>query len=156
MMAEVVSIFVDGDAQPAGSKKAFAFRRRNSDRLGVSVVDDNKRAKPWKATVAAACRKAMTGEPAAGPISLTLIFVRRRPKGHFRSGSNAHLLRSKAPVRPITKPDTTKLVRCVEDALTGIAWADDAQVVSQFAEKRYGDRPGVMILVETLEEPCLV
>jgi Holliday junction resolvase RusA-like endonuclease len=49
-----------------------------------------------------------------------------------------------------TKPDTTKLLRATEDALRGIAWADDNQVCEQHAFKLYGMRPGVHVFIETV------
>lgn len=47
--------------------------------------------------------------------------------------------RPSAPHYPAVKPDATKLVRAVEDALTGICWRDDAQIVNQDVRKRYAD-----------------
>jgi Holliday junction resolvase RusA-like endonuclease len=38
----------------------------------------------------------------------------------------------------VVKPDLSKLVRSTEDALTGIIYADDAQITSIKAEKFYG------------------
>jgi Holliday junction resolvase RusA-like endonuclease len=40
-------------------------------------------------------------------------------------------------------PDTTKLVRSTEDALKGICWRDDSQVVYQVASKEYAARGGI-------------
>jgi len=53
-------------------------------------------------------------------------------------------------VFPASRPDLTKLIRSVEDALTGILWRDDAQVISQVALKRYAmpdETPGVRVRV---------
>ena len=47
----------------------------------------------------------------------------------------------------------TKLIRAVEDALTGIVWRDDAQVAVQKVAKVYGDEPqGAVITIEEIEE----
>ena len=37
----------------------------------------------------------------------------------------------------VVKPDASNLVKIVEDALNGIAYTDDAQVVKTYAQKRY-------------------
>jgi len=39
-----------------------------------------------------------------------------------------------------------KLARAVEDALTGVIWADDAQIVDEVIRKRYG-RPCLQIWI---------
>lgn len=63
---------------------------------------------------------------------------------HFR------LARGRTVTRdlPTVTPDLDKLSRAVLDALTGIAWEDDAQVVELHARKTYSDDgPGVWIRV---------
>jgi crossover junction endodeoxyribonuclease RusA len=64
-----------------------------------------------------------------------------RPKSHFRTGSRAGELRETAARYPVTKPDRTKLLRALEDALTDAGvWRDDTQVVSGDVSKRYATR----------------
>jgi Holliday junction resolvase RusA-like endonuclease len=46
-----------------------------------------------------------------------------------------------------TKPDVDNVLKSVKDALNGICWLDDAQVVHVDAFKRYGERPGVRIKI---------
>jgi Holliday junction resolvase RusA-like endonuclease len=70
-----------------------------------------------------------------------------RPRSHYRTGRNAALLRGDAPAYPAGRPDLTKLVRAAEDALKGVVWADDGQVVGQGNRKVYGEKPGVRICV---------
>ena len=48
------------------------------------------------------------------------------------------------------RPDATKLVRAVEDALTGLVWRDDAQVVIQTVRKRYGHPERAEIFVQEI------
>src|SRR5438132_6856342 len=117
-----------GKAQPAGSKRAFY----NKKAARVIVTDDNKKSRPWKAEVADAARTAMLAESVTengalvdGPLSVELIFVMPRPKGHF----GAKGLPPSAPSDPIVRPDVLKLARGVEDACTGIVCRDDSQIV---------------------------
>jgi crossover junction endodeoxyribonuclease RusA len=53
----------------------------------------------------------------------------------------------KRPI-PSTRPDLDKLIRAVLDALTGIAYIDDGQVVEITASKIYSDYIGVKIGIE--------
>lgn len=66
-----------------------------------------------------------------GPVALEVTFTLPRPKAHYRTGRNSHLLRDNAPHRPDRLPDLDKLLRSTMDALTAAGvWADDAQVVT--------------------------
>ena len=51
---------------------------------------------------------------------------------------------------PSTRPDLDKLVRAVLDALTGIAYVDDGQVVEITASKIYSNYIGVKIGIEKI------
>jgi len=76
-------------------------------------------------------------------VSVTLRFYVPRPQGHYGSGRNAGLLRDSAPLRPFVRPDVDKQARQVLDAITGVLYADDGQVVELAASKHYaeGDDP---------------
>ena len=73
----------------------------------------------------------MKGGLLIGPISLTVTFLFSHPKGDFGSGKNAGVLKCSAPILHIKRPDATKLLRCLEDALNGVIWKDDSQIVYQ-------------------------
>lgn len=146
------SFFVPGIPQPGGSKRGFPFKRRDG-RLGVAMSDDNPKAKPWKAVVSlTAWNEAGKGlAPIRGAVRLTVSFVFPRPRSHYRTGRFSHMLRPDAPEFHTIKPDATKLLRSTEDALKGISWEDDCQVVIQVVGKSYtteGQTPGAFITIE--------
>lgn len=146
-----VAFEVTGKPQPAGSKRAFTTK------TGRTVVtDDNPNSKPWQAIVADAGLTAMLADSDTlpplleGPLGLAVVFSFIRPKGHFGTGRNAGAVKDSAPEWPTVKPDATKLLRGLEDALTGVVWRDDAQVVEQAVTKRYAEREGARVIVWTL------
>lgn len=55
-------------------------------------------------------------------------------------------------IRPTTKPDWDNVGKIVCDALNGLAWHDDAQVVEAFVEKRYGITPMVCVRIEEAKD----
>jgi Holliday junction resolvase RusA-like endonuclease len=142
---------VYGRPQPAGSKRAY----RNPHTGRIAVVDASKGTKPWQQQIAGTALEACDGAPLLldGPVILDVRFYLSRPRGHFRTGRNAHLLRDSAPDYPATKPDTTKLLRAVEDALTGIVWTDDSRVVYQLASKHFGTPERCVIRVDHAPRP---
>ena len=140
-----------GRPQPAGSKRAFPVRRGGRV-TGVAVSEDNVRAKPWQALVAAAAVDALGEErKLAGPLVLEVDFYFARPAGHYGKGRNAGTVRAAAPRYPATRPDTTKLLRGLEDALNGLVWRDDSQIVDQRARKLYGDPERAEVLLTTVD-----
>lgn len=133
-----IEFTVLGLPQPAGSKRAFPIWRKDG-RLGVSVVDTNKKVHAWKNAVAIECRKAYDGPLLTGPISLRMVFYSPRPKWHFGTGKNSSKLKDSAPAYPTVKPDVLKMGRAGEDGCTAIAYCDDAQVVDLHVRKFYGE-----------------
>lgn len=127
---------VYGRPQTAGSKRAFPYKKKNGN-LGVRVADDNKNTKTWQSCVQDAARKRYQGDALDGPLHVVMSFYFLRPKSHYGSGRNSGLVKESAPVRPSKRPDVLKLARAVEDALTGVLWRDDAQIVVETLEKDY-------------------
>lgn len=147
-MIEPITFFVPGIPKPAGSKRAFIIKGR------AIITDANPKARDWKIDVQHAARsiaERMEGNVLRCPIKLVVHFVLPRPKSHYRTGKNAAILRPDAPHRHAIKPDTTKLLRGLEDALTGMLWADDAQIALQVTGKDYGDFPGASVTITELE-----
>lgn len=145
----VLRFMVPGTPVPQGSKSAFVVK-------GRAIIAESNRAKlkPYRATVAEAASAAMNGgELWSGPIRLTLVLTFPRPKAHYRKGSLAGLLRPLAPFWVTTRPDASKVVRAIEDALTGIVYRDDSQVCVLDVRKVYGDPPSAAVGVELLADP---
>lgn len=131
----VVSFFAPGVPATKGSTRSFV-----SPAGKLVTKNDNPRGKPWQGVVAVAAMQAgvRQGDPDAS-VEVRMTFFLERPRGHFRSGGT---LKGAAPRAPAKKPDIDKLVRCVLDALTGIAYADDARVTALVARKAWTDDPG--------------
>lgn len=134
-MIDRISFFCPGLAKTAGSKKAFM---RPEMKFPVIVSDSDN--KGWRNAVAGMAREHYSGPPLAVPLKLTLVFQMKRPQGHFNSKG---ALKPGAPTYCSKRPDATKLLRCVEDALNGVLWLDDSQIVVQHVSKIYDERPGV-------------
>ena len=154
-----LEIDVHGLPAPQGSKRAF----RNPHSGRVQLVESSSRVKTWREDVKQAALDAIdssapNGAYLSGPIRLDVDFFVPRPKSHFRTGANAHLLRDKAPNRPVGKPDLDKLLRSTCDALTAAGvWSDDSCVVAIAAAKFYAARDhsiGARITITPYEGPA--
>lgn len=125
---------VRGKAPPGGSKRIM--RPPNLKGRTVIVDDNQKAVKPWRQEIQIIVGTLMRSrELFEGPLTISVDFYQSRPKWH----SGVHGVKASAPKWPTGKPDATKLLRPVEDALTGILWKDDAQVVEQHVRKLYGE-----------------
>lgn len=94
-----------------------------------------------------AWRKAVAMAAAAGPlipkpkgVAMSLVFVMPRP-----------LSTPKKTPLAVKRPDIDKLIRAVADAITGVCYEDDSQIVYLVSKKRLADvdeLPGVHVIVE--------
>ena len=155
-----VSFFVPGLPRSAGSKTGQTITRKDGSlvmnyKTGKPLVitrDAGKYTKRWQATVSSFALQAYRGIPTTEPVYLKAVFVMPYRKDNYGTGRNAGVLKATAPHYHISRPDRGKLVRALEDALTGIIWRDDSQVCLALVEKIYGERPGVKLEIETIDE----
>ena len=146
-----LELVVYGLAQPAGSKNIGRTKAGRSF-IYDSADKGDRRGKQWRERVAQEAGQAMNGRPLlAGALLIRARFYMPRPKGHYGTGRNADRLKPSAPMYPTTKPDATKLFRGVEDALRGVVFRDDGQVVEQHVSKRYGEPARAEISVVKVE-----
>lgn len=151
-----LELTVYGRPAPQGSKRY----------LGKGgMIESSKLVKPWRDDVKAAAEALLADRrpwtALDGPLVVRMVFTAARPRSHYRTGRNAHLLRDGAPARPHGKPDVSKLLRSSEDALTDAGlWKDDALVVEyeRAAKVFVGedpealDAPGARIVIRPLTE----
>jgi crossover junction endodeoxyribonuclease RusA len=139
----VITFTVIGHAQPQGSTKAFM---PNGARYPV-VTSDNPNLKQWRQLVAHCAQQQAAGGPMSGGVRVVLDFALQRPKS-LPKRTSQHL----------KKPDIDKLARAVLDALTGILYHDDSEVVRLDVTKRYAapiETPSVRITVMCAERAPL-
>ncbi len=116
------------------------------------MVESSKNVKPWRQDVKYAALAAKpTGWDTAPAMALSVVFKFQRPAYHL--GKNG--LRPSAPQHCTSarNGDIEKLVRSTHDALTGVLFDDDRQVVTLNATKRYcveGEQPGAIITLTAL------
>ncbi len=144
----MVRFTVLGKAAPAGSKRAFVVNGR------AVVTDANKNSRPWKALVAAAGYDAILafngGVPLDGPLAVSITEYRVRPKGHFRVNGELSAEGLRRPY-PTSAPDTGKISRGIHDALTGVVYRDDAQIVLDVSSKAWGDTERTLVAVDRMD-----
>jgi Holliday junction resolvase RusA-like endonuclease len=98
-----------------------------------------------------------------GPVRMSAVFLFQRPAGHYRKDgtlkpTNPALVSatgSESPLYHCVKPDASKLQRSTEDALSKLAYEDDARLASCVLEKSWcvGDeRPGALITLIPLQK----
>lgn len=152
-MTGTIKFFVPGIPKTAGSKRAFPIWRGKgaSKKFVRSVVVDSsgQAGKDWRASVQFAARREWGDKPPSeAPLALYLMFQMTRPKCHFSKKG----LKPSAPLHHTTKPDVLKMARAVEDALTGIIWRDDSQIVHEVLQKTYVDAPGCWVEIQETEQ----
>lgn len=135
----MITFRVYGIPQTKGSTKAFM---RPGMRYPV-VTNDNIKNKSWSQAVSSVAQMVKgqyaANTPLDGPLSIRLSFYLPRPKSAPRC---VHY--------PTKRPDLDKMVRSVKDALTGVLYRDDSQVVHLNASKSYASDPGVEVTLEAL------
>ena len=145
----LIRVFVPGTPKPQGSKRAIVNRHTGK----ASLVESSTGVKTWRDDIRAAV---LDAPPLRfdGPVAVHCEFVLTRPRSHYRTGRNAHLVRDSAPTWPTSKPDADKLARAVLDAVSSAGtWRDDSQVVELHAVKRYAREHELAGMWLTIHEP---
>jgi crossover junction endodeoxyribonuclease RusA len=129
-----VQFCVYGVAQPKGSTRAFVVAGK------PVITSSNRNLKDWEHAIAASAQP-HAGELLLGPVRVGLRFVLPRPRS-LPKREHFHL----------TRPDLDKLSRGAIDALTGVLFKDDSQVVELHCAKFYAgtnEAPHVQVTLES-------
>lgn len=150
------SFWIPGEPAPGGSKKVIPNRKkfRGPNDPPYFLVDDAKNNRKWKAIVNAYAKAFWDGKPIEGPCELHCMFFLARPTGHFGTGANAGTIKGSAPRFHTIRPDASKFRRSTEDAMKGVVYNDDGQIVDGSQGKRYcgiGQTPGCLVTVKILQ-----
>lgn len=132
----MISFIVYGE--PVGKQRPRVVKNRN----GKIVAYTPSKTKVYEQTVRAAFLKELEKNESeidlAAAKKLSIYFWLKRPKSSKRK-------------YPTVKPDIDNLIKSVLDALNGIAYRDDAQIIDISASKTYHDKNFSLVAV-TIED----
>lgn len=75
-----------------------------------------------------------------GPLAVSIVVHKERPKSQPKR------------VYPTSRPDLDNYIKLVMDAMNGLVFIDDAQVVKLDGEKKYSEEQGIFLRVTPLTE----
>jgi len=88
-------------------------------------------------------------EKMSKPIKCGLHFYSTRPKNHYKSGKNAHILKETAPKHNVSNKDLDNMVKFVLDALNDKLYNDDSQIIEITCTKSYAVDKGYIHMTFT-------
>lgn len=132
-------LVIPGEAAPQGRP-----------RFGRGRTYDPPKSRKYKDYVRRLARENMPlgarSRPLTCPVRLTCVIYRGVPKSWSRRKKAAAIADS---IRPTTKPDVSNILKGIEDALNGVWYADDSQIV-EYGKigKWYADEPRVYVRLD--------
>ena len=141
-MGEKVAFFVPGP--PVGKGRPRAVRMGK----GVRMFTPEKTAS-YESLVATSGHAAMEGRAPFSGACEAVMEIRLQVPASWSKKRQAMAL--DGGLRATKKPDVDNVVKAVLDALNGIVWQDDVQVVALAVLKRYASTPGVCVVVKPME-----
>lgn len=137
----MVKFTIPGDPIPQGRPRAGKNR-------GKIVMYDPRESKEYKRYVSLIARQHAPKVLLEGALSMRMKIYRNIPKSTTKKD---RALISEGIKRPITKPDNTNYAKGIEDALNGIIYKDDSQIVDLQIQKYYSDDPRVEVRVQEID-----
>lgn len=133
-----IEFFVPGDPRGKG--------RPRFSRIGkFTKTYTDAKTKAYEELVATAARRAMIpDEPLETPVSIHMTIKVPIPSSYSKKRKEACLLGLEMPCK---KPDIDNIAKGVLDAMNGIVYKDDVQVIRLSLRKVYSTEPGIYIVV---------
>jgi Holliday junction resolvase RusA-like endonuclease len=123
-------------------------RPKIGSRNGQPMMYAPERTVSYESTVKLFAAQAMRGRPLiTGPVRLVMNVALQIPASW--SGKKQRAARTGESL-PTGKPDADNVIKMICDALNGVVWKDDTQVVNIDMCKRYSDEPGVRVRVHQI------
>lgn len=136
-MDELIQFTVPGEPVAQG-------RPRFSTRNGFVRAYDPQKSRDYKSIVRTAALN-VCSEQMLGPLEMFVDIYRSIPKSWSKK-KQEHA--DQGLIKPIFKPDVDNYVKGIKDALNGVCYVDDSQVVVLFISKHYSKNPRVEIVIK--------
>ena len=128
------------DVDPVGKQRARYAKRGNF----VHAYTPDK-TRTYEFLIKEAGIEAMgSSEPLETPVSLYLYIRLPIPKSYSKKRTEACLSGLEQPTK---KPDSSNILKSVEDALNGVVYKDDCQIINHHITKVYASQGGVNICI---------
>ena len=125
-------------------------RPRFSRQGGFVKAYDPAKSRDYKQYIRLVASEDAPETPVTGAVQLSLKIYRAIPKSMPKYKREAALV---GVLRPTTKPDVSNVLKGVEDALKGLWYVDDSQIVGYGTlGKWYGERPRIEIAMREFPE----
>lgn len=135
-----IAFQVPGDAQAQMRPRATTIN-------GSVRMYDHKKSKDYKSYIQDIAKQYMPTEPIDGPLEMRVTIYRKLLKSFSKVKRQQAL---DGILLPVSKPDVDNLAKTFMDALNGMAYKDDSQIVTLIAEKRYAEEAYVFIEIQTV------
>lgn len=89
-------------------------------------------------------------QPSEQPLEMNIVFYMPIPKSYSKK-QRAEMLNGR--IKHTKKPDIDNLIKSVLDALNGLAYADDSQIIKVTAVKRYAETGSTELTIKEGETP---
>jgi Holliday junction resolvase RusA-like endonuclease len=134
---------------PQGKGRARAFRRGNH--IGHYTPEDTR---SYEGMIRDIAHREMNGRlPTTAPVRVTLTAVFDIPKSFSKK---KRMLAMGNNIKPAKKPDIDNIIKAFVDAMNGVVFKDDCQIVMGEYAKVYGPAPLVVVTVRPLIEQAEV
>ena len=139
----MLKILIPGKPQSKqGGMQATVIAR---DGRRISMRYQPAAVRNYSAFVSLCAREAMQGRPpSAGPIRRVLALHVAKPKSWSKKRRARHEW-------ALVRPDVLNISKTVDDALEGICYLDDKQIVEATESKFYDEHDAVVVTIETLD-----
>lgn len=137
----MISFFIPG--QPVGKGRPIAGFKFAKGGVKLPSLRTPAKTVNYEGLVAHAASLAMAGRALLeGPVDVDITIACQIPASWSQKKQRQAIA---GRVFPCTKPDVDNVVKIVFDALNGVLWKDDVQVVDLALRKRYSASPGVRV-----------
>lgn len=137
-------LFFHFDGEPRGKGRPRATARGGYARM---YTDDKTR--KYEQSIARAAAIALDGrKPLEGPLSVS-VRLRLQPPASMSKRQRARILAGEEPY--LGRIDCDNGAKAVLDAMNGVVWPDDKQIVRLWVTKVPHEKPGVDVRVETFQ-----
>ncbi|SET95101.1 Holliday junction resolvase RusA (prophage-encoded endonuclease) [Salinibacillus kushneri] len=139
----MIEFTVLGDAQAQGRPRA------GRTRSGKVRMYDPQSSRTYKQYVKLVASQHAPKKLILGPVSVSIKIYRQIPKCMSKKLRKLSL---DEIYRPTKKPDCSNIAKGIEDALNGVIYKDDSQIVELQVSKYYSEKPRVEITIKEMDQ----